>query len=422
MQFSEKNKYDSKFDDFMSKNKVSESDKQQRIKQANEELEQVSHKAKQEAEDSQKRLKNTKKAFEDFSTTKGADEMNLKDVFKNINFKEQMTGVSNMFDSVRSGASKKANSILELRKQLFKEKKEAEVEKVVKQEMNKAAGQGKKQEKSVDESKDGAAEAKTEKKNTLDQEPKVSALSKLQSTVSGTTQTINQKAPIIYKTGLFIKDLWQETFPKDDNKVRTRLQKRKEVAKEQALYSEEEIKQMQDDIPDWKRTAVTMVDDDKVEERESGFVGKLYKKVGSSVSDSSIGKKIFESEEYKDFKKKYRTVRQEADEFREDFKDEVETTQNPVVGSARTVTDYLFKETDLAKAITKMKAYDPEFDILDLTYEIEEIFTDFFNGFLEGNLEYLQTFSDEQALAIIKGDLQRRKKEGWEYKFKEMLF
>jgi len=100
--------------------------------------------------------------------------------------------------------------------------------------------------------------------------------------------------------------------------------------------------------------------------------------------------KIIESEEYKDFKKKYREIKIEAKDLKEDFKDEVETTQNPVVGTVRTVGDYLFQETTLCQAITKMKEFDPEFDIMDLHYEIEEVFIDLFDNFLKGDLEYLQ--------------------------------
>lgn len=422
MQFSNKNDYDSKFDNFMKQHKVSETEKEKRIREANEELDQVSQKAKKETEQAQQKLKDTKKAFEDFSKTKGAEEMNLKDVFKNINLKDHLNEASNMFKSATSGATKRASSILELRKQLFKKEKNEEVEKVVKEEIKKTIEHDKEQDTKQEEGKDNSAGAKPEEEPQAAKEPKVSSLNKLKTKISSTTETINQKVPFLYKTGVYMKDLWQETFPKDVSNVKTRLEKRKEIAKVQAQYTEEEILKMQEDIPEWKRTAVTFVDDEVVEEKQTGVIKKLYKKASATVSESSIGKKVLESEEYKEFKKKYRTVKQEAVELREDFKDEVETTQNPVVGTARTVSDYLFKETDLSKAIGKMKAYDHEFDILDLHYEIEEIFTDFFNGFLEGNLEYLQKFSDEQALAIVKGDLQRRNKEGWEYKFKEMLF
>jgi len=37
-----------------------------------------------------------------------------------------------------------------------------------------------------------------------------------------------------------------------------------------------------------------------------------------------------------------------------------------------------------------MKEYDPEFDVMDLHYEVEEVFTDLFDHFLCGNLEFCQ--------------------------------
>ena len=247
-------------------------------------------------------------------------------------------------------------------------------------------------------------------------------MTKIKEKLNSTTEKINEKAPFLYKTGVFFKDLWKETFPNDEGKVKSRLERRREIAKEQVNYSQDEIDKMQENIPDWKRTAVTVVDETEEKEQDSNYFIRLYRKVGQKVSDTEIAKKIVESEEYKEFKKKYREVKSEASEFKSDFKDEVENTQNPVVGSARTVGDYIFQESALWRAITKMKEYDPEFDVMDLHYEVEEVFTDLFDHFLCGNLEFCQKCWGEAALAVIKTEFMRREKEGWEPKFKELLF
>lgn len=194
------------------------------------------------------------------------------------------------------------------------------------------------------------------------------------------------------------------------------------MAQMQKKYSEEEIAEMQEEIPEWKRTAVQVVDESQQEDQKAGYLKKLFKKVGSKVSDSTVGKKVFESEEYKELMKKYKEVKVEAAEFKEDFKDEVETTQNPIVGGVRGIGDKFLGESPQSQAVAKMRMYDPEFDILELNYEVEEIFEDMFNNFLEGNLEYLEKFCGEAALAIIKADLQRRHKEFWDYKYKELIF
>lgn len=428
MNFSSKNKYNSKFDDFMSQTKTTAEEEQQRMKEAERDQQEMERKAETESKRAKEKLEETKETFKDFSNTKQQEEMSVKDVFKNINFKEHLDEASNMFSSIKSGASKKVGGILEKRKQLFAKAKSEAVEEKVKEELDKSAQKDSAKEEKTDEASEKADEAtdkateETPEKEEAAKEPKESVVSKLKTRVGSTTEKINEKAPFLYKTGVFMKDLWQETFPNDDGKVKSRMRKRKEIAQIQKKYSEEEIEAMQEEIPDWKRTAVTMVDESQQEEQKSGYIKKLFKKVGSKVSDSSVGKKVFQSEEYKELMKKYKDIKVETEEFKEDFKDEVETTQNPVVGGIRGISDKFLSETPQSQAVAKMRMFDPEFDILELNYEVEEIFEDMFNSFLEGDLEYLQKFCGEACLAIIKADKQRREKEFWEYKYKELIF
>jgi len=416
MHFSNKGKYNAKFDDMMKNTQTSEAEEKYRLREAEKEKEKLSRKAAIEAEKVKQKLKDTKKNFEDFSASKQQEDISMKDVFKNINFKEHLDGASSVFSNIKSGASKRVGSILEKRKQLFSKAKTEEVEKAVKEELDK----DKKVNEGFKESTDKVSEEKVETEEP--KEPKISTMSKIKTRISSTTGAINKKAPFVYKTGVYFKDLWQETFPNDDGKVKSRMQKRKEMAQLQKKYSEKEIDAFQEEIPEWKRTAVTIVDESKLEDRKSGTIKKLLKKVGSKVSDTSIGQKVLKSEEYKEFMKNYRKIKVEAAEFKEDFKDEVETTQNPVVGGIRGLGDKILGESALSQAIGKMRLYDPEFEILDLNFEVEEIFVDMFNKFLEGELEYLEKFCGEACLAIIKGDIQRRQKEFWEYKYKELIF
>ena len=68
-----------------------------------------------------------------------------------------------------------------------------------------------------------------------------------------------------------------------------------------------------------------------------------------------------------------------------------------------------------------MQKYDPEFDLEELTDEAEEIFQEFFCNFLTGNSEYLDLVVGDQASAITKMEIELRKKEGWKYKYDELL-
>jgi hypothetical protein len=47
-------------------------------------------------------------------------------------------------------------------------------------------------------------------------------------------------------------------------------------------------------------------------------------------------------------------------------------------------------ETQTAKAIKIMTAYDPDFDLEELCMESEEIFKEFYCNFLAGNMDYIE--------------------------------
>jgi uncharacterized protein YgfB (UPF0149 family) len=59
-----------------------------------------------------------------------------------------------------------------------------------------------------------------------------------------------------------VKEVWCETFPNESGNVKTKLQKRKEIAKMQKEYemSAEEIEKIEQEIPEWKRGAVVLSD------------------------------------------------------------------------------------------------------------------------------------------------------------------
>ncbi len=65
--------------------------------------------------------------------------------------------------------------------------------------------------------------------------------------------------------------------------------------------------------------------------------------------------------------------------------------------------------------------FDPEFELMDLYHESEEIFNDFYNAFLRGDLEYLEKFAGEAALAISKTEFKLRKEGGWEHECQHVL-
>lgn len=108
-------------------------------------------------------------------------------------------------------------------------------------------------------------------------------------------------------------------------------------------------------------------------------------------------------------------------EFKSNLKEEIDTTQNPLVQSSRRVVDVAFSESGLARAIKEMQKYDRDFDLQDLHYEAEEIFKEFYCNFLNGNLDYVEKVCGKAGLAIAKTEIKRRQTEGWKYKYDDIL-
>lgn len=78
-------------------------------------------------------------------------------------------------------------------------------------------------------------------------------------------------------------------------------------------------------------------------------------------------------------------------------------------------------ESSCARAVKEMQKYDREFDLLDLSFEAQEIFKEFFCNFLSGNLEYLEKVCGKAALAVIKSEIKMRQTDGWKYKYDDFL-
>lgn len=196
------------------------------------------------------------------------------------------------------------------------------------------------------------------------------------------------------------------------------MEMRKKAAEQQKKYDEnkEEIEKMQEEIPEWKRGAI-VVTDQQAEEEKPGLLKRFSNKVKSKITSTSAAQEFMQSEQYKSVEK----MRAEMQEFRNNLKEEIDNTQNPLIRQTRSITDYAFSESNCARAIKEMQKYDREFDLLQLAYEFEEIFKEFFCNFLEGNLEYLEKVCGSAGLAIVKSDIKLRQTEGWRHKYADFL-
>ena len=114
-------------------------------------------------------------------------------------------------------------------------------------------------------------------------------------------------------------------------------------------------------------------------------------------------------------------MRENYQQFKVNFKEGMETSQNPAVQLIAVATDKAKMESSCARAIKHMQAYDPYFDFNDLEIEAKDIFQEFYCNFLAGNLEFLEKVAGGVALAICKAEIKRRKDEGGMNKYEDPL-
>jgi hypothetical protein len=97
------------------------------------------------------------------------------------------------------------------------------------------------------------------------------------------------------------------------------------------------------------------------------------------------------------------------------LKEQIDNTQNPLIRGAAGAKDAIFAESACARAVKEMQKTDPNFEIEDLAFEVEEIFKEFYCNVLSGNVEYIEKACGGQALALNKAWIELRKKQGWHY-------
>ena len=99
------------------------------------------------------------------------------------------------------------------------------------------------------------------------------------------------------------------------------------------------------EIPEWKRTGMTVVDEEALADQEKGVFRRTFAKAGDKISQTNMMKKIAESDDYKNFKKKYQGVKADAQDFSDKLRDQMEVTENRTVSNVRDVGTVLFSET-----------------------------------------------------------------------------
>lgn len=82
--------------------------------------------------------------------------------------------------------------------------------------------------------------------------------------------------------------------------------------------TEEELAELEESIPEWKRSAVVVTEKEEVKKR--GLLGRMKDSVKDKVTSSDRWKDIEQSEDYE----KLRQLRKEVQEFKGDVREQAE--------------------------------------------------------------------------------------------------
>lgn len=321
---SSKSQYEKGFEDLLGSHKISDHDKQlmeeaQRLKRMRD------HEDKQHIDKAKVKFEKQKEQdFDDLlsgkTTQKKRDEMSLQDLFKEYYGKAKEISPKGYVNSAKSSINSFSSKLEIKRQQAAAQKKDSAAGSETKEGEQKAEesathkSEEVKQE-STGEQKFESASAESAQQEKVEQEPvaeKVKWTDSMRESYTQKKQHIQTTYPKASKCVFYIKEVWDETFPNESKKVVSKLNKRKEAARQQKEMedNQEFIDQLQDQIPEWKKGGLT-ISDAATEEEKAGLFKKLGRRMKSKLSETEMAKQLAESEEYK----KIQAMRSDFKEF-----------------------------------------------------------------------------------------------------------
>ncbi len=155
---------------------------------------------------------------------------------------------------------------------------------------------------------------------------------------------IQAKFPQLYaragKVRKSFVELWHQTFPSQEDIVKARMERVRQEAKEQLeleekmkTMTEEEIKKIQETIPEHRRKALVLRMEAAKEKEKGG--------VWSKLSETETVKGIKESKEFKQYAEMAKGVK----EFAQILKEEVNESSSPTVAGARSFVVFFARDS-----------------------------------------------------------------------------
>jgi hypothetical protein len=223
------------------------------------------------------------------------------------------------------------------------------------------------------------------------------------------SKSITSEPGSLHKLYKGFLNVWKQTFPGEEN-MDLLFEKRRQEA--QILKSkikeptEEEIEQLEAAIPEWKRGAVVLVQDDSATEKIKISI--------LDIAKNNLTRHVKNLKVYKDAQKSYENS--ELSLLMEDLKtsysnvrDNLKESQNPLLVVSRDLVDRVPYTSSSAQATSIMRKHDPNFDIILFEKEVTGIFKQLMTSFINDDLDTVKLIAGEVALALLTNEIKSRR-------------
>ncbi len=113
---------------------------------------------------------------------------------------------------------------------------------------------------------------------------------------------VEEKSPKLYSAYSSVSNSWTRywnmTFPNYERKAQEKMKKLKQEGEQ--MLSEKEMEQLQEEIPEWKRSAL-QISEEKDPQRRRSLIRKLRDKMGERVKQTEQYKKMRQTDSYKKY-------------------------------------------------------------------------------------------------------------------------
>lgn len=207
-----------------------------------------------------------------------------------------------------------------------------------------------------------------------------------------------------------ILNLWNETFPKREDKVK-RLYKMHQMRK-MSVELDEKLSRgeiTEEELPQWKKSALMVV-----EEKKSKWSSLKEKISGTSVGNKIQGatSSILEHDSLKTVKTAVKDFKTSVTDAKEVVRDALDDADIRAYQKAKEYMSSSVMETPEAKAIRHMRQWDPEFDIYVMELELPAIMKPFFEKYLVLDKDYVGGVASTQILEYMESQFEDKKNAG----------